>query len=211
MLRKRSGRPPDAAIEGRILAAAGQLMMERGYSGSTMDDIAAAAQVSKITLYRRFPDKRSLLKSVVETKCRTFLPHNTFALPQGSPPDKVLEHIGVQLLSLISDPEAVNLVRMLVTEGPKMPEVVDDFFASGPRPVKAKMAEMLESFRKQGYLSFDSAEEAREMFYGLVVGRYIHDILVQPGFKLSSQQIKQHVRKAVEVFMRGYQVNQRHI
>ncbi len=180
-------------------------MMECGFNGTTMDDIAAAAQVSKITLYRRFPDKRSLLRCVVETKCRTFLPQNSFTLPAHSSPEKALEYIGIQLLSLISDAEAVNLVRMLVTEGPKMPEVVDDFFAAGPRPVKAKMAELLEEFRRQGKLNFDSAEDTREMFYGLVVGRYIHDILVKPNFKLSQKDIKQHVQKAVAVFMKAHQ------
>jgi TetR/AcrR family transcriptional regulator, mexJK operon transcriptional repressor len=205
LLPKRSGRPPDAAIEGRILAAAGHLMLAQGFSGTTMDDIAAEAQISKITLYRRFPDKRSLLKRVVETKCRTFLPNDTFLVPSASSPTKALEHIGIQLLSLISDAEAINLVRMLVTEGPKMPEVVDDFFAAGPRPVKAKMAELLEEFRKQGKLKFDSAEDTREMFYGLIVGRYLHDILVQPDFKLSQKDIKQHVQKAVIVFMRAHQ------
>jgi len=205
LLPKRSGRPPDAAIEGRILEAAGQLMMAQGYANTTMDDIAAAAQISKITLYRRFPDKRSLLKRVVETKCRTFLPNDIFVLTPNTPPMQALEHIGVQLLSLIADPEAINLVRMLVTEGAKMHEVVDDFFAAGPRPVKAKIADLLEVFREQGHLKFDSAADTREMFYGLIVGRYLHDILVQPGFKLSKKEIKQHVNKAVQVFMRAYQ------
>jgi AcrR family transcriptional regulator len=200
----RPGRPPDASLEGRILAAAGALMMTRGFGGTTMDEIAKAARVSKLTMYRRFPDKRSLLKRVVEEKCRMFLPPETFALPPGTSPTKALEQVGVQLLSLITDQEAVNVVRMLMAEGPKMPEVVEDFFQTGPRPVKQKMAEMLVVLRQQGVLSFTDANEARDSFYGLVVGSHVFEILLDPTFRWRKGALRRHVQVAVGRFMQAY-------
>ena len=56
----------------RILAAAGNVFAERGL-GVTLDDIARAAGVGVGTVYRRFPDKGSLIDALfaqrIETLC----------------------------------------------------------------------------------------------------------------------------------------------
>jgi len=41
-----------------ILEAAATVFAERGYDGSTVDDVAAAAGVSKLIVYRHFNSKR---------------------------------------------------------------------------------------------------------------------------------------------------------
>ena len=133
-----------------------------------------------------------------------FLPPETFGLPPGASPAKAREQVGVQLLSLITDQEAVNVVRMLMAEGPKMPEVVEDFFQTGPRPVKQKMAEMLTVLRQQGVLSFTDANEARDSFYGLVVGSHVFEILLDPTFRWRKGALQQHVQTAVGLFLRVY-------
>lgn len=179
-------------------------MMTRGFGGTTMDEIAKAANVSKLTMYRRFPDKRSLLKRVVEEKCRMFLPPETFVLPTGTSPARQLEHFGVQFFSLIADPEAVNMVRMMMAEGRAMPELVEDFFMAGPHPVKAKMADMLDAMRRDGVLQFTSVEEARDAFVGLVVGSKMLEILLDPAFAPSKAAIRSHVQAAVGRFMYAY-------
>ncbi len=43
-----------------VLAAAAELFADRGYAGTRLDDIAAAAQVTKPILYRHFPSKKAL-------------------------------------------------------------------------------------------------------------------------------------------------------
>lgn len=51
-----------------ILAAAATEFATVGYRGANMDDVAAAAGVSRSTLYRRFPNKDALFRAVaVET------------------------------------------------------------------------------------------------------------------------------------------------
>ncbi len=43
-----------------VLEAAGRLFGERGYAGTTLDQIAAAAEVTKPILYRHFASKKAL-------------------------------------------------------------------------------------------------------------------------------------------------------
>jgi TetR/AcrR family transcriptional regulator len=62
MARPRS--PDHDAQRERILGAAARLFAERGYTGSTMNDVAAASGVSKATLYHYVRDKHDLLHQI---------------------------------------------------------------------------------------------------------------------------------------------------
>lgn len=49
-----------------ILAAAARLFLEPGFTRVSMSDLAGELRMSKKTIYRYFPDKRSLLTAVLE-------------------------------------------------------------------------------------------------------------------------------------------------
>ena len=50
------------ATRERIVAAAAQLMFERGVAGTSTDDVQAAAGISASQLYHYFDDKRALVE-----------------------------------------------------------------------------------------------------------------------------------------------------
>src|SRR5579864_8533515 len=60
--RRRAGR---LASGGAIREAAAKLFLEKGYQGTSMDDVAAAAQVSKQTIYTHFESKETLFADLV--------------------------------------------------------------------------------------------------------------------------------------------------
>ena len=59
-------RLPVAERRALIVEAAGRLFGERGYDDTRIDDIAAAAGVTKPIVYRHFDDKRALYLSLLE-------------------------------------------------------------------------------------------------------------------------------------------------
>ncbi|MER6978195.1 TetR/AcrR family transcriptional regulator [Streptomyces carpinensis] len=61
----RRGRPRSENADVRILEAAHELLVERGYDRFAMDEVAARAAVAKTTLYRRWPTKDHLLVALV--------------------------------------------------------------------------------------------------------------------------------------------------
>ena len=61
----RRGRPRSEDADGRILQAAHELLIERGYDRFPIDEVAARAAVAKTTLYRRWPTKDHLLVALV--------------------------------------------------------------------------------------------------------------------------------------------------
>ncbi len=61
---RRTGRPRDTAVDQRVLDAAWDLLHAAGYSGLSIDEVAARAGTAKTTLYRRWPTKDHLAVAV---------------------------------------------------------------------------------------------------------------------------------------------------
>lgn len=68
------GRPRDAAVDEAAMTAAIDLIVEGGYPNLTMNRVAAGAGVSKAALYRRWPNKLSLVVDAIETFAHTQTP-----------------------------------------------------------------------------------------------------------------------------------------
>jgi AcrR family transcriptional regulator len=88
----------------RILCAAARLVDERGIDGVSMDDVAAEAGVGKGTLYRRFGDRWSLLRALIEEPERAFqdaVIRGEPPLGPGAPPVERLHAFGAGLLQLL--------------------------------------------------------------------------------------------------------------
>ena len=65
--------PKGRATRRRIVAAAAQLMYERGVTEATLEDVRAAAGVSGSQIYHYFADKQALLLAVIEFQTEAVL------------------------------------------------------------------------------------------------------------------------------------------
>src|SRR5919201_6218561 len=75
-----------------ITEAAGRLFGERGYEGTRLDDVAAAAGVTKPILYRHFASKRDLYLALLE-RHREDLPALAAAIPAEGRPEERLRAV----------------------------------------------------------------------------------------------------------------------
>jgi AcrR family transcriptional regulator len=71
---RRKGRPRDATADERILAAAAELILKRGYDNMTVDEVAAVAKAGKATVYRRWAGKEDLAFAALEQLYTTEFP-----------------------------------------------------------------------------------------------------------------------------------------
>ncbi|MDW8337406.1 MAG: helix-turn-helix domain-containing protein, partial [Tepidimonas sp.] len=67
------GRPPDARKDEQILCAARSLLLQGGPAALTMDAVARASGVSKVTLYRRWSHREALLEALVLREAQPLL------------------------------------------------------------------------------------------------------------------------------------------
>lgn len=60
------GRPRDPGVDAAVLAVALELLADVGYAGLTMEHVAARAEVSKATVYLRWPNKAALVAEAMQ-------------------------------------------------------------------------------------------------------------------------------------------------
>jgi AcrR family transcriptional regulator len=107
---------PDPSTRERILAAALEQIGQRGLSAVSMEEVAAAAGISRAALYRIFPGKAALFAELV----RAFSPLNQlrdlFQRRRDDPPEQVVpEMVGIAYAVIASRPGLLRTVFLEVT------------------------------------------------------------------------------------------------
>lgn len=136
----------------RIRAAARRLFVEKGYEATSMDAVAAAAPVSKRTLYQHFPGKAELFGAVIEEAWS----HLTRAplLPQdtsGDPRAVLRTYVG-RLAEHWDRPDVIPLLRLVIAEAPRFPELSQAYFAAGKEPAVKGLSAYLAALAAAGQL-----------------------------------------------------------
>ncbi len=96
-----------------ILDAARDVFEEYGARRANVDDVARKAGISRSTLYRRFPNKESLLAAVMERETNAFL-DELDRLAQDLPPQEAVIECFVQGMAMMR--EIPVLGRLAQTE-----------------------------------------------------------------------------------------------
>jgi TetR/AcrR family transcriptional repressor of mexJK operon len=198
------GRPKDLAKRQAILDAAKVLFLSHGYANTSMDAVATAAGVSKLTVYSHFNDKETLFSSAVMAKCEEQLPPLFFELPAGIPVENVLLNIARGFHQLINSDESVNLHRLMMALGTQDPKLSQIFFEAGPERMVQGMERLLKRIDETGALSIDQPRNAAEHFFCLLKGAGNFRLLYCCGEPLSEEAAESHVQEVVGLFMRAY-------
>ena len=200
------GRPKDLAKRQAILEAAKALFLSLGYANTSMDAVATAAGVSKLTVYSHFTDKQTLFGSAVMATCQAQLPEIIFDLPDGVPLDQVLLNIARGFQALISSDESVKLSRLIIALGSQDPGFGEFFYEAGPKRVLAEMEALLRRVAERGLLRIDDPLRAAEHFFCLIKGAPDYRLLLGCAPALEGDEAEAHVVEVVEVFMRAFRV-----
>ncbi|MGE7993664.1 TetR/AcrR family transcriptional regulator [Pseudomonas sp. NPDC089554] len=199
------GRPKDLAKREAILEAAKSLFLSLGYANTSMDAVAAAAGVSKLTVYSHFTDKQTLFGAAVMATCQSQLPDLIFELPEGVPLEQVLLNVAKGFQALISSDESVKLTRLIMALGSQDPSFAQFFYEAGPKLVLAEMEALLRCADERGLLRIDNPLRAAEHFFCLVKGAPDYRLLLGCAPALEGAAAETHVHEVVGLFMRAYQ------
>jgi TetR/AcrR family transcriptional repressor of mexJK operon len=199
-----AGRPKDMEKRAAILAAASRLFLEYGFARATMEAIAQAAGVSKLTVYNHFTDKAGLFEALIHAKCEdSFGPHEFIELaPLGV--EAALTRIAQSFVALMFHPEVISLQRVLMTNTGSESGLNRTYWQSGPAPTLAGLAELLTRFDREGLLAVPDRTRAADQFFSMLKGIDHLRALVGVGEPLSAAEQRGLADAAVAMFMRAY-------
>lgn len=201
----RRGRPVNEATRDAIIALATRMFMEDGLQRTTMDSIARAMHISKLTLYKRFSNKDALFTAVITTRCNHYIPDAAFSGLTRHSPAEALYAIGSGLLNLLTSADAMNMERMLMAEAKNKQKLTKLFYDAGPKRVKAMIAEYLTSLHAKGVLHVPDAMLATHLFTALFKGS---DICLRMCMNIppkpSKAEIDHYCRAAVASFLAAH-------
>jgi AcrR family transcriptional regulator len=118
------GRPPkDLAgdVQARILDAAQQLFLEKGFRSASIDDISELAPASKPTIYAHFPGKEALFVAVVARTINGLTDFEGFT-PAGRTIQEKLANLGIEIVERFVE-DTLDLTRATIAEARRFPEL----------------------------------------------------------------------------------------
>ena len=201
------GRPKDLGKRAAILDAAKAMFTELGFEGASMDQIAATAGVSKLTVYSHFGDKEALFGAAVRAHCEQQLPASLFESGDaGTPLRERLLTVARAFYTMVTSPEAVAGHRMLCAPQLTGSPLSRLFWEAGPSRVHTAFAGLLQRRIAAGELDIDDVPRAAAQFFALIKGEP-HAMLVFGCCELDEAGIERHLAASVDLFVRAYAPN----
>jgi AcrR family transcriptional regulator len=187
-----------------IARAALTLFTSDGYERTSVEAIAAEAGVSKRTVYNHFGHKENLFLAVVRQTYEAMLARISEIIGHAQwdrdLPTALTACVTEVTRSIVRAPDRVMLGRLLMTEAPFFPDVIDLLYTREVTPI---IAEPLEKLAASGRLAVLDGKQAAEhlaaLTYWQVSARSLMGTL-----PLGEDETARLIASGVEVFLRAY-------
>jgi len=187
-----------------ILEAARQMFIQHDFVDASMDQIAALAGVSKLTVYNHFGDKETLFAIVVRERCDQSFPATLFSPAPTTPLRDVLLTIAVTYFTLISSEESLNWHRVMCSSRLRDTLMLQRFWEAGPERVQGAMAELLRRRQAAGELDLPNPVTAAAQFFALIRGMPYEQLVFNCCNPDAPPDIPAHLEASVDMFLRAY-------
>ena len=202
LVKKKLGRPSDIAKRKRIIDAASHRFFKEGFAATSIEQVAADAGVSKVTIYNQFGDKRALFAAAVTHECEKMRDYFSLdAIPQGSIRNRLIA-LAEAMCVFFSRPEMIQFDRRIAAETQNEPMIGKAFLEAGPWRMKSAFTNWLAHASDCGELCIPDPELAAEQFVSMVKG--IGDLERRFGVTPSPEDDMRRICGAVQVFLDAY-------
>jgi TetR/AcrR family transcriptional repressor of mexJK operon len=196
VLSGKAGRPKSLAKRKQILEAAGELFLQQGFSGSSMDMVAKHSEVSKQTVYSHFSNKDALFIAVIDNKCEQYQLDILHFEQKKANLKEVLSQVGLQIVRLLHDEQVIAIYRVVIGEVGSNPHVAELFYQAGPQQSLNALARCCQ-MHSEIALSDEAAHKCAVTFFNLLKGEFHVRSILGLEFALSEKQKMESVEFAI--------------
>ena len=197
------------ASGGAIREAATRLFLEKGYQGTSMDEIAAVAQLSKQTIYTHFASKEELFADLVLGNTERVdefveMMSRTLAEARGSL-EEGLGKVARAYLRIVVRPDVLRLRRLVLGEASRFPDLARTYYERVPGRVLKELELVFGRLAAEGRLKIDDVSLAADQFAWLVLGLALDRGMFYPAEDATRDvDLERIADSAVRVFISAY-------
>lgn len=197
------GRPRDPERMRRVIEAAEQQFLEQGFERTSMEAVAKASGVSKMTIYAYFPTKKALFEATIGQRIDAAFDFQSDTELPPTNPRAALSQIGRHFLALIRADDVIRKQRILFAEAGVQPDACSAFFNQGPRNLVARVRDYLNGAVAAGCLKPHDTEAGADQFLSVFLGADHIKAMLGLG-KPTAEQDERLLERNVAMFLRAY-------
>jgi TetR/AcrR family transcriptional repressor of mexJK operon len=190
-----------------IMEAATTLFLRHGYQGTSMDEIAALATVSKQTVYKNFADKEHLFTEIIlgiTDSSDKIIDAMTSALRRADDLERALTALARGYITAVLRPHVLRLRRLIIAEADRFPDLARGYYERAPQRAVDTLASAFGDLADRGLLHLPDP--------GLAAGHFAYLILSIPqdramfcaGEQFTTAELDRFADAGVRVFLAAY-------
>jgi TetR/AcrR family transcriptional repressor of mexJK operon len=188
-----------------IIHAATTAFVSKGYDGTSMEEIATNAGVSKQTIYKHFRDKETLFSEVVQstaTQTNDVVEVVTALLSETTYMEGGLHQLARHLMAMLMDDELLKLRRLIIANADRMPQLGRSWYEKGFERMLASMASCFEKLTSRGLMRTNNPQLAASHFFGMLLWIPMNEAMFTGNSRpRSNAELERHADASVEAFL----------
>jgi AcrR family transcriptional regulator len=168
-----------------------------------MESVARCAGVSTKTLYRLIPNKAALFEAIITDGIDRFVSRIRLKACDGSDIEGSLREAMIAVGELILDGSVIGLLRMIVAEGDKFPEITDTFYTKAIKRSESTLANWLKVQAERGLIAIDNPTETAGMLLGMLAFQPQRAVLFAHAPAPSREALERRAQAVAKLFLQG--------
>lgn len=198
------GRPKDLEKRQQILDAAKALFLMHGFHGSSMNQIAKAANVTKLTVYNHFLDKENLFTCAIAETCEESINTRKVSLDQNSDFNAALYQLCELALDIVNLPEAIKLEHLLVELAAEQNPLALAFYNASHQRLFEVWTHFFQQAVELNFIQAVNLEKQIYLLISLLLGHRHHEVLLGIRAIPDLEERKSIIEDAIEILMLKY-------
>ena len=202
-----AGRPPDPTAQDRLVAASWELFLAGGVEHVTVQAIAHAAGVSKVTVYKHFSGKEEVFDAGVsaqQDQLNLARSHRPAPAAMSEPLRCQLVRFGVATMTYVSSQGPVDFYAILSGELRRRPDLARIFYQAGPGQTRQELAGLLAAARDRGDLDIKDPLDAADELFGMWQGFSNFQLALGIDVDELRADLPRKVERSVDTFLTAH-------